>query len=199
MDDNTMAVPAALEPIADNYRRIAMILDVLATESELAARADLAEELVRTCATSEDAKEQALYPILVALGKTAMTERMRQSARHLGEAMVPIFQAVRHSVPLDVHTPDPSGFERNLERFVALLKTHLDLERDELFPKLSGLADQEVQRVAHALDAAHRHALEHPLPPHNPVARWLTRIEEHVDHLADTSEQYRPGRRRLAG
>jgi hypothetical protein len=69
----------------------------------------------------------------------------------------------------------------------------LDEERSVLFPILTKLSPEEADAIAVDLQAARARALVHPLPPHNPFARWLNKVAERVDGLAhDTSTQYRP-------
>jgi hypothetical protein len=194
---NSNAFPTALEPLVEDYSLIDEVLATLPDAAEEAVRADLAEQLIRAAAPAEDAKEQVLWPFLEDHGHGREAEALRASAHRVGEAMLEIDRAVRHSVPLDVHKSDPEGVERDIAALVGALKRHRELESTTLFPFLRGLPDDEAKSLADALQRARARGLDHPLPPHNPVLRWLARIEERLDRVADTSEKYRPGQERI--
>ena len=192
-------LPSALSPLAERYQKISTMASMLQREQELAARADLAEHLVHCCALVEDAKEQSLYRSLGEhVGYDGLIANLRHSAEQLGNAMVPIYRATRHAVPIDVHKVDRDGFELDLAQLCAVLEEHLGFERRELFPALERLSYARQAEIASGLEGALRHALEHPLAPHNRVSRWLLRIDELLERATDAAEVYRPGTNRAA-
>ena len=192
-------LPAALLPLAEDYTVLETALDGLAESHEPAARAELAEELVRRAALIEDTLAQVVHPFLERHGEEPLLDRLAPAARAAGEAMVPVHKVMRHTVPMDAHAEDPAGVEMSIERAANCVGAILEIEEGELFPVLNGLAEDDGNALADEVALARRHALEHPLPPSNPIHRLLTRIEERLEHHQDTSHQYRPNREDLEG
>jgi hypothetical protein len=194
--DGDSVLALALQPVMADLSRVDDILQLLDVEQDPVARADLAQELVHSCSLSEDAFDQALYPELVDDGLEGLSAELRGSGERLREAMVPIFDAVRRTVPLDVHDNDVN-FEHELLDLIAAVRLHFaDCER-ELPATVDRLGDLERERLRERLESARRHAIDHPRPPHSGVGRLVAKVNAKLEQLEDTSDQYHPGRERL--
>jgi hemerythrin-like domain-containing protein len=190
-----MALPMSLAAMNGDHDRVLSVLDALSRTSEPTARADLAAELVRCCARYQDAEERAVYPVLHAIAddqsEVALGEDEQRTIR---DTMSEISRRTRHVKALNAHADDPEGFEASLDKLVDSIQVHLDHEERSLFPLIDHLDGADLERLRADVERAVAHASTHPRPPHNPIGRVLSNVEEMIERVVqDASTPWHPG------
>jgi hypothetical protein len=192
MDD----FPIVLEPMAEDRRRLLVVLDLIDESTDAVIRADLAGELVAVGSRYEDVKARAVYPALNGLvGNRVELDRAEAGQVEVRLALADIHARTSHVKPADAHLDDPAGFESALELLVSLTREHIAQEDAALFPMLSVLDDDEVLRLNDDVTHAVAHALSSPTPPENAIGRAAIAIAQKLDHLIehDESDPWHPG------
>jgi hypothetical protein len=167
-------LPSALEPLQENRRELTAILDLLDDERDPTARADIAGELVGSCARYEDVKDRVIYPALRTMAAdSAEIDRAEADQQAIRDALGAIRHRTQNIRPSDVHATDPEGFEQVLDGLVEEIRVHLEHEVRTLFPMLDGLAGGPLDALREDVERAVGHASSHPDPPSNAVGRAI--------------------------
>lgn len=175
-------LPAPLEPLADTRRELVAILDLLDQESDPTIRADLAFELVGSCARYEDVIGRAVYPALrQTMQEPLQLDRAESAQQAIRDALADIRGRTQNVKPADVHASDPEGFEEILVRLVDAIRDLLHDEEHILFPTLGKLEGSAIEELCDDVKQAVDHASTHPNPPSNTVARAIVVVVEKLN------------------
>lgn len=193
------ANPLLAQPLREDLAKLEQILGLLDVERDATVRADLAAELVNECALIEDTKERSLYPMLRSDGFETEAAELLRGTEVVRDAMKPVFLAVHHTVPIDVHQSDPTGFESALSALCREIRAQREREDIVLARVTQRLSRAENAQVAEVVEAKRRTAVARPRTTRNPLRRLLSRAVTKVEReFPDTSHQYHPGRDKLA-
>jgi hemerythrin superfamily protein len=149
----------AVEFIRDQHDEIRRLFGEV-EGSEEGARKEPAECLIRLLAVHETAEELVIYPALETIGE----EGRRVADERRAEEDV----AKREVSDLEKLGPESPDFEMQFGKVKALVLTHAEREEATVLPLLEAHKDdEELQRLAAALDVAIAMAPTHP-HPHSP-------------------------------
>ena len=141
-----------------------------------------------------DTEDHVLVTMLEERALTGHATRLRASIEHVRTTMEPVYEAVRHSAPIEV-TVRARGIRRDLAVFETAVHAHLSVERSELAELESTLSSAERNELAAQLEAAWDAAIPKPHPPHHGVARRWARLIAQLDR-PDSAAEYQPARAR---
>lgn len=189
-----------LAAVDHDQARLDAIVARLESSNDHTERADLVTELIKTASRLEDVKSRAVYPALVGMlgaDDPSLAVAQRDHAR-LRELMAEMRAVTRHTLPRDVHFPDPDGIDRRIDELCLAVKAHVEQEDKELFGALDELDPNQAADLDGAVAAAAKDAVEHPRPPKSRLGRWLADWESRWDHVfEDTPTGNHPGRDQL--
>jgi Hemerythrin HHE cation binding domain len=188
-------LPYVLEPLAEDRRRLFTILDLLEQNEDPVVRADLASELVGTCARYENVNASVIYPALVRVaGEEEELVRVEADRKSVREALAEIRKRTLHVKPVNVHWEDPEGFEASLDSLIALIHDHVEHEDEVLFPALAELDPEERSHLRSEVEDAVAHASTYPNPPQHLLGRAIVAVIEKLERgPQDESDPWHPG------
>jgi hypothetical protein len=180
-------------PLYDERLRIDRIVKRLDIADDLAERADLASELVRSVSRYEDTIERALFVRLE--GSTdSVLEDLGRERNQLRDEMTVIHERTMGIDPRNVHSSDGQGFEETLEDVVHKLRALLLREDGQITAVLRSLGPKERQQLAENLAHTFRSASERPQPPHTAMGRFISNVHVKLDHtFEDVATPSHPG------
>jgi hypothetical protein len=180
-------------PLYDERLRIDRIVSRLDVAEDLAERADLASELVRSVSRYEDTVERALFVRLERSAPTALEDLDRERDQ-LRDEMTVIHERTMGIDPRNVHTSDGQGFEDVLEDVVHKLRALLLGEDRQIAAVIRPLGPKDRQRLAEDVARTFRSASERPQPPHTAVGRFISNVHVKLDHtFEDVATPSHPG------
>jgi hypothetical protein len=185
----------ALAPLQEDRRHVQAILALLHEANEPEVLADLAGELVRACARSEDSKSQVLYPLLRSqFPHEPDLDDAEKSQQLVRDATLDVHRRTLLVKPLYAHADDPEGFEHALDTLMSSIHRHLDLEEHHVLPLVSRLDDSASDALHTALIGATAWASTHPDPHHNRIGRVVANTVNKIEHrIHDASTPWNPG------
>jgi len=185
--------PLVFGPLHEERLRIDRIAERLDVTNDLAERADLASELVRSVSRYEDTIERSLF-IHLADPPNAALEGLTRERNELRAAMTVIHKRTMGIDPRNVHASDGQGFEDTLEDVVHRLRALQSGEDRQMAAFTASLGPKERQQVSEDIAHAFRSASERPYPPHTAVGRLLSNAHVKLDHkFEDVSTPSHPG------
>jgi hypothetical protein len=180
-------------PLYEERLRIDRIVSRLDITDELAERADLASELVRSMSRYEDTIERALF-VRLAQPPDAALEELNTERDELRELMTVIHRRTMGIDPRNVHASDGQGFEDTLEELVHRLRALLLGEDRQLATLVGSLGPEERQQLSDDVAHVFRSASERPVPPHTAVGRFFSNAHVKLDHkFEDVATPSHPG------
>jgi hypothetical protein len=189
-------LPASFSPLVDERERIDRILNRLEISEDLAERADLGSELVRSTSRYEDTLERVVWPASSDPNSVELQE-LAGDRQKLRDAMVVIRKRTQHVDPRNVHVSDSQGFEDALEEVARQIRAILVKEdrQLELVEATLGSSETEI-RERFTSDLAHgiRHASESPNPAKTAIGRAVANLGVKLDrNFEDVSTPQHPG------
>jgi hypothetical protein len=201
-DANNEAQPAWLSekdaslnfgPLREERMRIDRIVSRLDVSDDLAERADLASELVRSVSRYEDTIERALFVRLEPSASVALEELGREREQ-LREAMAVIHERTMGIDPRNVHASDGQGFEDTIEDVVHRLRALLLGEDRQIAALIGSLGSEDRRQLVEDIAHTFRSASEQPYPPRTAVGRFLSNAHVKLDHtFEDVATPSHPG------
>lgn len=187
-------LPASFSPLIEERERIDRILNRLEIAEELAERADLGSELVRSMSRYEDTLERVVWPA-ASDPNSAELQELAGDRQKLRDVMVVIQKRTQHVDPRNVHVSDSQGFEDALEEVARQIRAILVKEDRQLELVEATLASSEIREhftsdIAHAI----RHASESPNPAKTAIGRAVANLGVKLDrNFEDVSTPQHPG------
>jgi hypothetical protein len=187
-------LPASFSPLLDERERIDRILNRLEMAEDLAERADLGSELVRSASRYEDTLERVVWPASSDPSSAALQE-LAGDRQRLRDVMVVIQKRTQHVDPRNVHVSDSQGFEDSLEEVTRQIRAILVKEDRQLELFEATLASSETRErltsdIAHAIS----HASESPNPAKTAIGRAVANLGVKLDrNFEDVSTPQHPG------
>lgn len=179
-------LPPALAALEADRRRVTTLLGELQTAGDPAERADLAGELVHFAARYEDVKDRAVYPVLDrAVPGSEELARARCDHEAVRDALAAVRARTRHVTPRNARVDDPEGFDAGLDELTRSLGAHLEHEDAEILPLVERLGPADAEALAAAAGDAADHAVAHPRPPRNRLARAVVGLSERLDRRVE--------------
>jgi hypothetical protein len=180
-------------PLYDERLRIDRIVNRLDVTDNLAERADLASELVRSVSRYEDTVERSLLVHLTDSPSLVLDE-LSQERGELREVMTVIYKRTMGIDPRNVHASDGQGFEDTLEDVVHRLRALLLGEDRQISALMKSLEPEGRQKVSDDIAHTFRNASERPYPPHTAVGRFFSNTHVKLDHkFEDVATPSHPG------
>jgi hypothetical protein len=180
-------------PLYEERLRIDRIANRLDVTDDLAERADLASELVRSVSRYEDTIERSLF-VRFAGSPDAAREELDRQRDQLREVMTIIHERTMGIDPRNVYASDGQGFEDTLEDVVNRLRALLLGEDRQITALIASLGPEERQQVSEDIAHTFRSASERPHPPHTAVGRFFSNAHVKLDHkFEDVSTPSHPG------
>lgn len=185
--------PRVFGPLYNERLRIDRIANRLDVTDDLAERADLASELVRSLSRYEDTIERSLF-VGLAESPNVELEELNRERDQLREAMTVIHERTMGIDPRNVHASDGQGFEDTLEDVVHRLRALLLGEDRQIAALISSLGSEERQQMSEDIAHTFRSASERPHPPHTTVGRFFSNAHVKLDHkFEDVATPSHPG------
>jgi hypothetical protein len=180
-------------PLYVERLRIDRIVSRLDVADDLAERADLASELVRSVSRYEDTVERSLL-VRLTDSPSVVLEELDQERGQLRELMTVIHKRTMGIDPRNVHAADGQGFEDTLEDVVHRLRALLLGEDRQISALMESLVPEARQKVSDDITHTFRSASERPYPPHTAVGRLLSNAHVKLDHtFEDVATPSHPG------
>lgn len=188
-------LPYPFESLTDEWAVSVEMLNELERSNDGVVRADLASEVIQHLARYENAKSDAVYPVLrESLGNVGELEEAARYEQGLRMAMTEIRDRTRHVKPMNAHADDPEGLEHAIDGLVAAARAELGHDEEAIFPLAGAVPERARQRLAERLPAAMERASSQPSPSQNPIGRIVAEISERLERrLSDQSTPYHPG------
>jgi hypothetical protein len=182
-----------LGPLADERQRIDRIVGRLDVTDDLAERADLASELVRSVSRYEDTLERALFTRLEGVASESL-DGLSRDRFQLRESMTVIHDRTTGIDPRNVHASDGQAFEDMLDDVLDRLKSLLVDEDGEIAALIGSLGSEARRSLAEEIAHTFQNASERPHPPHTSVGRFLSNAHVKLDHkFEDVATPSHPG------
>lgn len=175
-------LPELLQPLRDERTHIEQLLHRLATSEDLAERAELGSELVRSTSRYEDTLERAVWPKALDPDSSTLQD-LADERKILREMMTIIQKATQHIDARNVHASDPEGFEETLEdvsRRIRLTLDREDLQIRDIDASMQSLEERD--QFTNAITRALHHASERPNPPRTSLGRAVSNANVKLDH-----------------
>jgi hypothetical protein len=180
-------------PLYEERLRIDRIVNRLDVTDDLAERADLASELVRSVSRYEDTVERSLL-IRLTDSRLAVLEELNHERDELRKVMTVIHKRTMGIDPRNVHASDGQGFEDTLEDVVHMLRALLLGEDRQISALLEPLDPEDRQKLSDDIAHTFRSASERPYPPHTSVGRFVSNTHVKLDHkFEDVATPSHPG------
>jgi hypothetical protein len=180
-------------PLYEERLRIDRIINRLDVTDDLAERADLASELVRSVSRYEDTVERSLL-IRLTDTRSAVLEELNHERDELRKVMTVIHKRTMGIDPRNVHASDGQGFEDTLEDVVHMLRALLLGEDRQISALVVSLDSEGRQNLSDDIAHTFRSASERPNPPHTSVGRFFSNTHVKLDHkFEDVATPSHPG------
>jgi hypothetical protein len=188
-----------LGPFTEERDRIDRITSRLGETQDMAERADLGTELVRSVSRYEDTFERVLVPRLGGLAQAAFKEQASERKR-LREAMDEIHQRTMGIDARNVHASDGQGFEDALTAVVTKVQALFPAQDREIATLVGSLGTDDRLKLSEEVAHAFRSASERPYPPRTAVGRILSNAHVKLDHtFEDVATPHHPGAKTIKG
>ena len=185
--------PQVFGPLYEERLRIDRIVNRLDVTADLAERADLASELVRSVSRYEDTVERSLL-IRLTDSPSVVLEELDHERDELRKVMTVIHKRTMGIDPRNVHASDGQGFEDTLEEVVHMLRALLSGEDRQISALIEPLDPEGRQRLSDEIAHTFRSASERPYPPHTSVGRFFSNTHVKLDHkFEDVATPSHPG------
>jgi hypothetical protein len=180
-------------PLYDERLRIDRIVSRLDVTDDLAERADLSSELVRSVSRYEDTVERSLL-VRLTDSPSVVLEELNQERDELREVMTVIHKRTMGIDPRNVHASDGQGFEDTLEDVLHRLRALLSGEDRQISALMKSLEPEDRQTVSDDIAHTFRSASERPYPPHTAAGRFFSNAHIKLDHkFEDVATPSHPG------
>ncbi|MDA8391808.1 MAG: hypothetical protein M0Z87_03210 [Actinomycetota bacterium] len=188
-----------IELLEADHAKMQHLLEMLSIESRRSARACLAQQVVTLCCTIEDVRERTLYREVDAGGTYAREDRADRCSE-IKQLLQAVDSYTHRVLPENVHAFDGAGFEEVITRLTGAIRTHLEIERREMLPRVEALSDEQLERLAASMAKARRNSLSRPhRHARGALQRSLCRFVDRLHRFEDAPDYYsRDLRRSLA-
>jgi hypothetical protein len=186
-------LPAPFSPLIDERERIDRILNRLDRSEDLAERADLGSELVRSMSRYEDTLERVVWSASSDPNSAELLE-LAEDLQKLRDVMVVIQKRTQHVDPRNVHVSDSKGFEGALAEVARRVRAIL-VKEDRQFEQVEATLTSSESRERFTSDIAHAisHASEKPIPAKTAIGRAVANLGVKLDrNFEDVSTPLHP-------
>lgn len=188
--DSGLPEPDA-DPLESDRQALRRTIEELATETELAARAELAGELVGLSTTLVDTEQRSLVRVLRDAGRADEAARLEEVMERVRLAVEPVFAAIHRSSPIEVHQADPEAVETDIDALVAAVADYLRLESEALETAREAMPALDRRELDSQLASRRADAVPLARPPRTGLGRALARLRARVD-APDAGHAYQP-------